>query len=184
MHHYLTTNQATKSNTSTFGAMNSQHQIGPPSINLDRELQNRLTGYSHSINANRYSYAGGLRRSVAGNGWNSQNRQYGQMAESFIGRNTGKGRITGGFASKMMGIGGHEMSHARWGLTAGLGALAISKGANMMNRMRYGDYSGAMMQGAMAAAAGAGAYAAYMGKGAIRSHLRSAVAGLLRKVVK
>lgn len=75
--------------------------------------------------------------------------------------------------SKSFNLMGRNITYGRAGLTAGLGLLAVRNGANMMDRMRYGDYGGAMMSGAMTAAAGYGAYSAYMYKGAFRSHFNN-----------
>lgn len=77
---------------------------------------------------------------------------------------------------------GRNVTYGRAGMTAGLGLLALRNGANMMDRMRYGDYSGAMMSGAMTAAAGYGAYASWMYKGALKSHFNNAASWLLRRV--
>lgn len=83
--------------------------------------------------------------------------------------------------SRTFSMMGRNVTYGRAGLTAGLGMLAARNGANMMDRMRYGDYGGAMMSGAMTAAAGYGAYSAWMYKGALRSHFNNAAASLLRR---
>jgi hypothetical protein len=70
---------------------------------------------------------------------------------------------------------------ARAGVTAGLGMLALRNGANVVDRMRYGDYGGAMMSGALTAAAGYGAYSAYMTKSALRSHFNNAARFVLKQ---
>jgi hypothetical protein len=75
---------------------------------------------------------------------------------------------------------GKKMTYGRAGVTASLGLLAARNGANMIDRMRYGDYSGAMMSGAMTAAAGYGAYSAYMTKSALRSHFKTAAQAILK----
>jgi hypothetical protein len=77
---------------------------------------------------------------------------------------------------------GRDVTYGRAGLTAGLGLLAARNGANMMDRMRYGDYGGAMMSGAMTAAAGYGAYSTWMYKGALRSHFNNAAAWIMKRM--
>lgn len=94
----------------------------------------------------------------------------------------GFGGRFGDFLSTRFNLFGKSTSFGRAGLAGGLGLLAIRNGANMMDRMRYGDYGGAMLSGAMTAAAGYGAYAAWMYKGSIRSHLGQAAAQLMKNV--
>jgi len=76
---------------------------------------------------------------------------------------------------------GRNVTYGRAGLTAGMGLLAMRNGANMVDRMRYGDYGGAMMSGALTAAAGYGAYSSWMYKGALRSHFNNAASWLLKR---
>jgi len=83
--------------------------------------------------------------------------------------------------SKTFNLMGKNVTYGRAGLAGGLGLLALRNGANVMDRMRYGDYSGAMMSGAMTAAAGYGAYATYMYKGALRQHFNNAAAWILKR---
>ncbi len=75
---------------------------------------------------------------------------------------------------------GRETTYGRAGLSAGLGMLALRNGANVVDRMRYGDYGGAMMSGALTAAAGYGAYASFMYKGSLRNHFNNSVKYALR----
>ncbi len=79
-----------------------------------------------------------------------------------------------------MGLG--RMTYGRAGVAGGLGLLAVSQGANMMDRMRYGDYGGAMLSGAVAGAAGYGAYKAAMGKMALQKHFSNAAAFLMKNI--
>ena len=103
-------------------------------------------------------------------------------------RALGTARLFGGVSrmsqplSNTFSLMGREVSYGRAGLTGGLGLLALRNGANMMDRMRYGDYGGAMLSGAMTAAAGYGAYSAWMMKGSMRSHLNKAAAKLLGNI--
>ena len=83
--------------------------------------------------------------------------------------------------SKTFNMMGRNVTYGRAALTGGLGMLALRNGANMMDRMRYGDYSGAMMSGALTAAAGYGAYASWMYKGALRSHFNNAASWILKR---
>lgn len=75
-----------------------------------------------------------------------------------------------------------NMSYGRAGLAGGLGMLAMSQGKNMYDRVRYGDYGGAMLSGALAGAAGYGAYSVAMGRGALRSHFKNAAAMIMRNL--
>lgn len=84
--------------------------------------------------------------------------------------------------SKTFNLMGNNVTYGRAGMTAGLGLLAARNGANMMDRMRYGDYGGAMMSGAMTAAAGYGAYSTWMYKGALRSHFNNAASWLMKRM--
>lgn len=83
--------------------------------------------------------------------------------------------------SRTFNVMGRNVTYGRAGMTAGLGLLAMRNGANMMDRMRYGDYGGAMMSGALTAAAGYGAYSSWMYKGALRSHFNNAASWLLKR---
>lgn len=85
------------------------------------------------------------------------------------------------FLSNSFELMGKKMTYGRAGVTAGLGMLALRNGANVVDRMRYGDYGGAMMSGALTAAAGYGAYSAYMYKGALRSHFNNAARFVLKQ---
>ena len=91
----------------------------------------------------------------------------------------GIGRASQPLSSQFFGVAGKSWGRAT--LTGGLGMLAVSNAGNMMDRMRYGDYGGAMMSGAMTAAAGYGAYSSWMYKGALRSHFNNAAAWLLKR---
>ena len=59
-------------------------------------------------------------------------------------------------------------------LAGGMGVLALGQTGNMMQRLRYRDYYGAAMSGAMAAGAGYGAYMTLMHRKAMTEHLQSA----------
>ncbi len=83
---------------------------------------------------------------------------------------------TGEFLSRRFNLFGHNTSYGRAGLTAGLGLLALRNAGNMMDRMRYGDYGGAMLSGAMTAAAGYGAYRAWMFKGSMMAAVKNNIA--------
>ena len=85
------------------------------------------------------------------------------------------------FLSNNFELMGKKMTYGRAGVTAGLGMLALRNGANVVDRMRYGDYGGAMMSGALTAAAGYGAYSSYMYKGALRSHFNNAARFVLKQ---
>lgn len=99
----------------------------------------------------------------------------------------GSARMLGGIGrlsqplSRTFNMGVRSMTYGRAGMVGGLGLLAVRNGANMMDRMRYGDYGGAMVSGALTAAAGYGAYSSFMYKGAMRSHFNNAAAWLLKK---
>lgn len=76
---------------------------------------------------------------------------------------------------------GRKATVGRLGLTGGLGLMAGVQAANTIDRMRYGDYGGAMLSGAMSAAAGYGAYSSWMYKGALRSHFNNAASWILKR---
>lgn len=98
-----------------------------------------------------------------------------RLGMNTVNRNTG-------FLSNSISLGGRNVSLGRAGATAGMGFLALRNGANMMDRMRYGDYGGAMMSGAMTAAAGYGAYKSWMLKGSMRKSLTDGASRLLRNL--
>ena len=79
------------------------------------------------------------------------------------------------WASKTFNAFGRKTTYGRAAVSGGLGFLALRNGANMMDRMRYGDYGGAMMSGALTAAAGYGAYKSMMLKGSMRNSINTAI---------
>lgn len=70
------------------------------------------------------------------------------------------------------------ISGPRMAAIGGLGLLAVRQGLNTVDRIRYGDYGGAMLSAAVGAAAGYGAYRTFLGRGAIQRHLANAAARL------
>lgn len=74
------------------------------------------------------------------------------------------------------------ISGPRMAAIGGLGLLAVRQGLNTVDRIRYGDYGGAMLSAAVGAAAGYGAYRTFLGRGAIQRHLANAASRLAATV--
>jgi hypothetical protein len=98
---------------------------------------------------------------------------YTKYLESPLARNFHQGHLPGTPA----GISGPRMA-----LVGGLGLLAVRQGLSTVDRIRYGDYGGAMLSAAVGAAAGYGAYKSFLGRGAIQRHLTNAAAMLSKSV--
>lgn len=152
-----------------------------PSNFYKASMTTRYSGRGYNAAAGMLDYdafmGAGAFRGLRGAGVSARNRNAALGTARVLG---GIGRMSEPL-SRTTSLFGRNVTYGRLGMTAGLGMLALRNGANMVDRMRYGDYGGAMMSGALTAAAGYGAYSTWMYKGALRSHFNNAASWLLKR---